>query len=105
MNYKTTFILMMLLSQSAQSNEHFKIDTLGSSKAGQFVALEEYGYKSHTHSYVVRVKILNVWTKEYVGKEIEVEEPALNPQKLSHARAKAKSLAKEDLERFKILDS
>jgi hypothetical protein len=73
------------------------------SKAGQFVALEEYGYKSNTHSYFVTIKIINVWTKEYVGSTVEVEEPALRPISLNQAREKAKKLASDDLKRFKIL--
>jgi predicted secreted protein len=99
---KITFILCLMLSLSAMANSHNKIDTLGYSKAGQFVALEEYGYKKHTHSYFVTIKIINVWTKEYVGKTVEVEEPALSPIKLKIAREKAKRLADDDLKRFKI---
>lgn len=99
---KITFILCLMLSLSALASSHNKIDTLGYSKAGQFVALEEYGYKKATHSYFVTIRIINVWTKEYVGKTVEVEEPALGPHKLSQARARAKSLAAEDLKRFKI---
>lgn len=78
------------------------IDTLGSSPAGQFVALEEYGYKSQTHTYYVSIKVLNVWTKEYVGEKIDVELPAHRPHYLVKAREKAKVLAEEELKRFKI---
>ena len=85
------------------ANQHNKIDTLGMSKAGQFVALEEYGYKANTHSYFVTIKIINVWTKEYVGSTVEVEESAMRPTNLIQAREKAKRLASEDLRRFKIL--
>ena len=83
-------------------NQHNKIDTLGMSKAGQFVALEEYGYKANTHSYFVTIKIINVWTKEYVGSTVVVVEPAHRPVNLIMARAKAKKLASADLQRFKI---
>ena len=92
----------MFFCLSAIASSHNKIDTLGYSKAGQFVALEEYGYKKNSHSYFVTIRIINVWTKEYVGKTVEVEEPALSPRKLIEARAKAKSLAADDLKRFKI---
>ena len=78
------------------------IDTLGSSKAGQFVALEEYGYKSQTHTYYVSIKVMNVWTKEYVGKKIDVELPAHRPTYLKMAREKAKILASDELAKFKI---
>lgn len=99
---KITFVLFLVLSFSSFASQHNKIDTLGYSKAGQFVALEEYGYKKATHSYFVTIRIINVWTKEYVGTAVEVEEPALSPLKLSLARARAKSLASDDLKRFKI---
>lgn len=101
---KTTFILIFLmLSTFAQAGEHNKIDTLGVSGKGQFVALEEYGYKSQTHSYYVTIKILNVWTKEYVGSTVEVEESAARPHFLKLAREKAKKLAADDLKKFNII--
>lgn len=105
MKHKITFILFSLLSFSAFGKQHYKIDTLGKSKAGQYVALEEYSYKPTTQTYYVTIKILNVWTKKYVGKVVEVEEPALSPEKLVEAREKAKTLAQEDLKRFKISNS
>lgn len=101
---KIIFILFLVFSLSAFANQN-TIDTLGTSKAGQYVALEEYGYQKLTHSYFVTIKIINVWTKEYVGTAVEVEIPAETPLKLSEARARAKSLAMEDLKRFKILNS
>lgn len=99
---KITFVLFLLTSFASFAGQHNKIDTLGYSKAGQFVALEEYGYKKNTHSYFVNIRIINVWTKEYVGTAVEVEEPALGPLKLAEARARAKSLASGDLKRYKI---
>lgn len=78
------------------------IDTLGASSKGQFVALEEYGYKPQSHSYYVRIKIMNVWKKEYVGKLVEVELPAHRPVFLDKARARAKILATDELKQFGI---
>jgi predicted secreted protein len=100
---KITFVLLLGFATQAFGNQHNKIDTLGMSKAGQFVALEEYGYKPNSHSYFVTIKIINVWTKEYVGSTIKVEAPAFKSQNLNQARLKAKKLASEDLKRFKIL--
>ena len=100
---KITFVLFLGIATQAFGNQHNKIDTLGMSKAGQFVALEEYGYKANTHTYFVTIKILNVWTKEYVGSTVEVEEPALSPVNLNQAREKAKKLASDDMNKFKIL--
>lgn len=102
MLHKITFVLLLGMATQAFGNQHNKIDTLGMSKAGQFVALEEYGYKPNTHSYFVVIKIMNVWTKEYVGSTVEVEESAFRIQNLNQARQKAKKLASDDLKRFKI---
>ncbi len=99
---KITFVLLLVLSFQAFGSQHNKIDLLGMSKAGQFVALEEYGYTASTHTYFVTVKILNVWTKEYVGSKVEVFEPAISSSKLSVARARARKMAARDLIRFKI---
>ena len=100
---KITFVLFLGFASQAFGNQHNKIDTLGMSKAGQYVALEEYGYKPNSHSYFVTIKIINVWTKEYVGSTVEVETPALKTQNLNLARLKAKRLASKNLKRFKIL--
>lgn len=98
-------ILMTILTISSLclGSEHQVIDTLGTSKKGQFVALEEYGYKSQNHSYYVRIKVMNVWKKEYVGNTIEVELPAHRPNYLNKARTRAKMLALEELQKFSIL--
>lgn len=97
------FIVVLILSTGfALSSEHQMIDTLGSSPKGQYVALEEYGYKSDKHAYYVNIKIMNVWTKEYVGSTIKVERPAHRPIFLKKAREEAKLLAKDELAKFSI---
>lgn len=78
------------------------IDTLGMSKKGQFVALEEYGHNSHKHSYYVQVKIINVWTNEFVEEPIEVELPAHRPHYLQMARDKARLLSQDLLLKYDI---
>ncbi len=95
-------MLLTLFFTLARASEHQMIDTLGSSPKGQFIALEEYGYKDQLHSYYVRIKIMNVWKKEYVGKSIEVELPAHRPFYLERARARARFLAQEELRKFDI---
>lgn len=98
------FILMIVLLSSglALAAQHQMIDTLGASPKGQFVALEEYGYRPHSHTYYVSIRIMNVWTKEYVGKSVDVEMPADRPTHLTKARQQAKSLAQGQLMQFKI---
>jgi predicted secreted protein len=78
------------------------IDTLGSSSKGQFVAIEEYGYKSQSHTYYVIIKVMNVWTKQYVGRQIEVEFPAHRPEFLVKARARARIKSQDHLRSFGI---
>lgn len=96
------FLVLFITSLNVLASEHQMIDTLGTSPKGQYVALEEYGYKSQSHSYYVRIKVINVWKKEYVGKEIAVELPAHRPNYLKKARSKARILALEELKRFDI---
>ncbi len=101
MKYLILFVLTMI-SSAASAREHQVIDTLGSSKKGQYVALEEYGYEQQRHSYFVRIKVINVWTSEYVGRSINVELPALRSNDLQKARERAKVLAQDELNRFGI---
>ncbi len=95
-------IATFLLSGLSFSAEHQMIDTLGTSRKGQFVAIEEYGYKAQTHTYYVTIKILNVWTKKYVGQRTEVELPALRPDYLLKARSQARLLSIDNLRSFGI---
>lgn len=102
MNKYLLFLGLLTLSGLSLASEHQMIDTLGASPKGQFVALEEYGYKSQKHTYYVTIKVMNVWKKEYVGKSFEVELPAHRPAFLKKARERAKILAQEELRRFNI---
>lgn len=98
---KATFLLLIYCGM-AYSSDHHMIDTLGSSSKGQYVALEEYGYKANTHAFYVTIKIMNVWQKEYVGETVQVELPAHRPEYLKKAREKARLLAKDQLEKYYI---
>lgn len=98
-----TFILFLGLSLGAVASDQQYIASLGVSSKGQFVALEEYGYKSELKSYYVNVKIVNVWTKEYVGKEVSLQTLALRPAELLKIREQAKLLAQGDLLKYKII--
>jgi predicted secreted protein len=97
------FMIFMMVSTLSFGSEHQMIDTLGVSPKGQYVALEEYGYKSQNHSYYVKISVMNVWTKEFVGNAIHVELPALRPEYLSKARAEAKLKSHDVLKHFQIV--
>ena len=95
-------IASIMFSTLILGGEHQMIDTLGISSKGQYVAIEEYGYRSQSHSYYVTIKVMNVWKKIYVGQAIEVELPAHRPSYLQKARTKARFLATEHLKTFGI---
>lgn len=99
--FKLIFISALVLVQSALASRQV-FDTLGVSPKGQYVALEEYGYKLENHAYYVSIRIMNVWKKEYVGTPVLVELPAYRPDILQKARDKARILAEENLKRFQI---
>ena len=86
----------------AKASEHHMIDTLGTSSKGQYVALEEYGYKAQTHTYFVNIRIINVWTNQFEGSPVRVEDSAKRPATLAHIRNQAKLLATKQLLHFKI---
>lgn len=94
--------LFLMMATSAFASQHHMIDTLGSSSKGQFVALEEYGYNPTQRHFYVKIQIMNVWKNEYVSKPIEIKYPAQNQSGLDEARARARRLAKDDLDRFNI---
>lgn len=98
-------ILMTLfyLSQTvAEASERQRINPIGVSYKGQFVAFEEYSYVPVKRTYVVNIRIMNVWTKEFVGKKIHLEYPARKPYSLDKVRKKARLLATDELLKFKI---
>ncbi len=98
-----TFILLYLLTLSNAFAVHKqKIDVLGTSSKGQYVAVEEYGYRSGTHMYFVTIRVMNVWKEEYVGDKIHVELPATRPYILKKARSEARELAQNTFRKYKI---
>jgi predicted secreted protein len=98
---KTIFIFVLFGFQ-AKAAQHQKIDTLGSSPKGQFIAVEEYGYQADNKSFYVTIKVLNLWKKEYVGAPVKVEMPAKG-NILQDARQKAKEMAQEILKSYNIV--
>lgn len=97
-----SLILLSLFSSTLLAKQHNRIDYIGSSKAGQFLAIEEYGYEPNEHVYFVNIRVLNVWTKQYVGPKIEVMEKASRPFLLERARSKARQLSVETFQKYNI---
>jgi predicted secreted protein len=100
--FRSIGLLVIFLTSALGASTHQVIDTLGVSPKGQYVALEEYGYKRENHSYYVIIKVMNVWSKEYVGTPIRVESTAIRPTQLKEARERARALAQQTLSKFKI---
>ena len=92
----------LFISLPALSAVHHKVDTLGTSAKGQFIALEEYGYRSDKQVYFVEIRILNLWKKKFVGDIIRVEEPAHSVNFLQETRVKAKKMAENQLKQYVI---
>lgn len=92
---------MLMLSNAYAVNKQ-KIDVVGISSKGQFVAIEEYGYRPGTHMYFVTIRVMNVWKKEYVGDKVQVELPATRPYVLKKARLEARELAENTFKKYKI---
>jgi len=103
MRFTLVIIIMLSIFGVAQASQHQHMGSIGSSAKGQFIALEEYGYKPESHSYYVSIRIINVWTSEDVGTIVEVETPAKETRFLQVARQKAKDLAKSQMTKFKII--
>lgn len=99
---KIYFLFLILLSSTASAVVHHKVDSLGTSPKGQFIALEEYGYRPGKKSFFVEIKILNLWKKQFVGEVIRVEAPAYSDRFLKESRIKAKKLAEGQLKEFGI---
>lgn len=95
-------VLCFILSSTASAVVHHKVDSLGSSAKGQFIALEEYGYRPDKKAYFVEIKILNLWKKKFVGDVIRVESPAYSAKHLKESRMKAKKMAENQLKEFGI---
>lgn len=95
-------ILCLFLVSGAHASSKQKIDVLGTSPKGQFVAVEEYGYRPGTHMYFVTIRVMNVWKKEYVGDNIQIELPASRPFVLKKARKEALDLAQNTFKKYLI---
>jgi predicted secreted protein len=104
---KTLFLVCLwLFSFSALATQQRRMfHSLGSSPKGQFVAIEEYGLDAGRGIYFSRIKLMNVWKKEYVGPVVEVERTARLPLDLDVARKEARVSANEHLERYQIKTS
>lgn len=98
---KLILVFFILGAFSASATNLIRVKTLGKSPKGQFIALEEFGFKNNAKVPFSKIRVINVWKNKYVTKTIYVTDPQ-NQMKLEQVRAKAKKLAKKQLKAFNI---
>lgn len=97
-------VLSLLCGQvmEVMAKTMMRVNALGASPKGQYVAFEEFGFLSDSKMPFARIKVMNVWKNKYVGKEINVVSDKKNQMELEQVRAQAKKLATERLKKFNI---
>lgn len=90
---------IFLLSMAGHAKDMIKVNAIGSSPKGQFVAFEEFGLMSGSKTSFSHIRVKNVWKNEYVDGPIKVTG---DKDGLNIVRAKAKQMAKKRLEEFNI---
>lgn len=78
-----------------------RIEAIGSSPKGQYVALEEYGKNTSTKKIFSRIQIVNLWKDETL-KTFEINETESEVQNLDLIRNENKKIAMKYLEKFNI---
>jgi len=78
-----------------------RIKTIGSSPKGQYVAIEEFGFKNNQQVPYSRIRVMNMWKNKYVDQPVHVV-GSKEDNNLKDIRIKAKKLAQDKLKRFNI---
>ena len=78
-----------------------RVNAIGSSPRGQYVAFEEFGYKEGRKYPYSKIRVMNVWKNKYVEEAIYIIGKDKKDE-LNSVRNKAKSLAKKKLKKFNI---
>lgn len=97
----STLFLAQFLIPSAQAKMMVKVKALGSSPKGQFIAFEEYGYRTGRKLPFSKIRIMNVWKNQYVETPIHVV-GKVDGHELDDVRLEAKKLARKKLKKFDI---
>lgn len=104
---RSVLSIFLLFSGSALAGNMIRVQALGSSPKGQYVAFEEFGYMDGLKAPFSQIRVKNVWKDRYVDQPIKVvdegkEEKQEDEMALEQVRAKAKSLAREKLKTYNI---
>lgn len=65
-------VLIILISALPVQAKLVNINALGSSPKGQYVAIEESGYKLGSKLPFTRIRVMNMWKNKYVTKPVIV---------------------------------
>ncbi|MAZ50099.1 MAG: hypothetical protein CME65_16165 [Halobacteriovoraceae bacterium] len=99
---KLLFTLTALfIAQSVPAKTLVRINTIGASPRGQYVAFEEFGYKEGRKFPYSKIRVMNVWKNKYVDDPIQVIGKK-EEENLHHVRKKAKDLALKKFKKFNI---
>lgn len=99
---KLVLLVFMTFTVSASaltSRPLVKVNVIGSSGKGQYIAFEEFGYKLGKSLPFAKIRILNVWTNKYIKNSYEVVKKGTT---LLEVRKKVRSMATETLKKFHI---
>lgn len=100
---KKLYILLtaLFITQAAPAKTLVRVNAIGSSPRGQFVAFEEFGYKQGRKLPYSKIRVLNVWKNKYVDKPVQVI-GSDDSDRLEYVRQRAKNLADKQLKKFNI---
>lgn len=91
----------IFITQSVPARTLVRINTIGASPRGQFVAFEEFGYKEGRKFPYSKIRVMNVWKNKYVDDPVQVIGKDGN-EKLDQVRKKAKDMAIKKFAKFNI---
>lgn len=100
---KKLYVLLtaLFVSQGVSAKTLVRINAIGASPRGQYVAFEEFGYKEGRKTPYSKIRVMNVWKNKYVEEPIQVI-GTKKDEKLEEVRKKAKDLALRKFKKFNI---
>lgn len=100
---KKLYILVtaLFITQAVPAKTLVRINAIGSSPRGQYVAFEEFGYKEGRKFPFSKIRVMNVWKNKYVEDAVQVIGKD-ESDRLQAIRQKAKAMADKKLKKFNI---
>lgn len=91
----------LFISQAAPAKTLVRVNAIGSSPRGQYVAFEEFGYKEGRKFPFSKIRVMNVWKNKYMDESVIVIGKD-KEDRLEVIRQKAKAQALKKLKKFNI---